>query len=196
MHTKAWATNIYLCSICTHIPLACRDTCTFFWNLMKFVAENTWLNHSRARLILSTDWAAMHEAYICMSVHTYIYKTHNQWWSAGVWENVRKQQLLLLHVSGDCADVWAKELKQATAHMLSCQCCGSAHGLWLTSVRRVDRAWREWDAAITKISPDQKSTGDAVHKKLSFDKPSVATWPEALNLSTVILSRIYRLRIP
>lgn len=77
--------------------LQCRDTCSFLWNLRKFVAKNTWLNHPGALLIQRADMSCdarglnLHEC-VC------IYKTHNQWRSAGVWENVRKQQLLLLRV--------------------------------------------------------------------------------------------------
>lgn len=113
-------------------------------------------------------WAAMHEAYICMCVCVCvcIYKTHNQWWSAGVWENVRKQQLLLLHVSGHCADVWATELKAAMVRMLWCQCCGSARGLWLASGRRVNHTLKRMRLTIAKIPSDRKSAEDTAHKNV------------------------------
>lgn len=121
-----------------------------------------------------------------------IYKTHNRWRKPGVWENVRKQQLLLLHVSGHCADVWAKDLKQATVHMHLCQCCGSARWLWLTSMKRVDCVLRDRNGNKPNSLLITRARGEAVHKKLSSDNSSVACWPETLNLSTVILDRILR----
>lgn len=77
-------------------------------------------------------------------VYVCVHMTHIRWWSAGLWENVRKQQLLLLHVSGHWADPCGKELKQASVHLLSCQCCGLAVGLCLFSVRQVSSSLREW----------------------------------------------------
>lgn len=147
-HTFHWPVS--------YTRLQCRDTFTFLWNLRHLWPTIPDLITPQHCSFWAQIWQrCMRHKFVWVCVYIkHIIDDEDQASGKMLGNNSYSSSM----VSGHCADVWAKELKQATVHMRSCQCCGPACWLWLASVRWVDCALRDWETAITKFSPDQKST--------------------------------------
>lgn len=115
-HTFHWPVS--------YTRLQCRDTFTFLWNLRHLWPTIPDLITPQHCSFWAQIWQrCMRHKFVWVCVYIkHIIDDEDQASGKMLGNNSYSSSM----VSGHCADVWAKELKQATVHMRSCQCCGPA----------------------------------------------------------------------